>query len=52
MRDLSTNPLLYRFFQRWERALDQVLPERESSVLCATSGGCDSVLLARLTIVY
>lgn len=48
MSQIADHPPLRRFYWRWERALGQALPEPGGRVLCAISGGCDSVTLAWL----
>lgn len=50
MRDLAADLVLRRFFFRWERALLAVLPAPGWHALGAVSGGCDSVVLARLLL--
>jgi tRNA(Ile)-lysidine synthase len=50
MSAFSSDLVLRRFFFRWERALRAVLPESPWHVLGALSGGCDSVVLARLLL--
>jgi len=44
----ADNPGLRRFYWRWEKDLLACLPEPSPRVLCALSGGCDSMVLARL----
>jgi tRNA(Ile)-lysidine synthase len=48
MDDLARDPVLRRFYFRFERALRALLPEPDPHLLGAISGGCDSVALACL----
>jgi tRNA(Ile)-lysidine synthase len=50
MRGIPEDLVLRRFYFRWERALQAVLPEPGWHALGAISGGCDSVVLARLLL--
>lgn len=50
MREISTDLPLRRFYFRWERALRAVLGEPGWHAVAAISGGCDSVVLARLLL--
>jgi tRNA(Ile)-lysidine synthase len=44
----ADNPGVRRFYWRWAKALLACLPESAPRILCALSGGCDSMLLATL----
>ncbi len=44
----ADNPGLRRFYWRWEKQLLACLREPSPRVLCALSGGCDSMVLARM----
>ncbi len=50
MLPIADNPPLRRFYWRWEKALDAVVPECGARILCALSGGCDSTVLAWLLL--
>jgi tRNA(Ile)-lysidine synthase len=44
----ADHPALRRFYWRFEKDLVACLPEPSARVLCALSGGCDSLVLARM----
>jgi len=48
MKDIATTPLLRRFYWRWEKALEALIPGPDIRILAACSGGCDSMVLAWL----
>ncbi len=48
MLDIATTPHLRRFYWRWEKALQELLPGPGCTILSACSGGCDSIVLSWL----
>lgn len=44
----ADQPEVRRFYWRWEKALLACMPEQSPRVLGALSGGCDSIVLARM----
>ncbi len=49
-KPFADQPEVRRFYWRWEKALLACLPEESPRVLGALSGGCDSVVLARMLL--